>query len=72
MSKPKYVFIVVVNASTRYDMDDEVIKIAKGKVVSVHTTYAQALTKARDYYRAKKPTGFVEVIQKRVCYDDSK
>lgn len=69
MSKPKYVYIVVVNASTTYNMDDEVTKISKGKVVSVHTTYRQALIKAQNYYYAKTPTGTVEVIQKRVNYD---
>lgn len=72
MSKIKYIYLVCVNAHTTYDMDDEVIKIKQGKVVSAHTTRQDALKKAQDYYSTKMPSGLVHVVQKRVQYDDSK
>lgn len=71
MSKIKYIYLVCVNASTTYDMDDEVIKLRQGKVVSAYTTRQDALKKAQDYYSAKMPSGLVHVVQKRVHYDDS-
>lgn len=71
MSKLKYVYIVCLNASTTYDMDDEIIKIRYGKIISVHTNREEAISKSRDYRLKHKPAGFVEVIQKRVHYDDN-